>query len=135
MKTILATLITAGATFCALRGAAQPYTVDHVTIGSGASTSTSGNLTVSLTIGQTVASAGTGSGQFDFAGGFWTLFGLPTSEGTVTNYDYGVGFCSNQITGTLRFLNSNTEVLSLLNAPTREGMRQYYIYAGTIPAD
>src|ERR1051326_8714444 len=82
---------------------AQTYTVDHLTFGGGASTSTNGNLVVSVTIGQPVAAAGSGSGQYDFAGGFWTLFGFPTSEGTPTNYDYGVSFCSNQVTGSVRF--------------------------------
>src|ERR1051325_806686 len=133
MKTILSTLITAGVTFCALRGAAQTYTVDHLTIGSGASTSTSGDLTVSITVGQAVASAGSGSGQYDFAGGFWTLFGFPTSEGTVTNYDYGVGFCSNQITGTLHFINSNPAILSLLSSGN-EGMKERRISTSSLPA-
>ena len=127
-------LLTLGTSMFAATASPQGYSLDWITIGSGAGTSTNGNLVVSVTIGQAVANAGSGSGQYDFAGGFWTLFGFPTSEGTVTNYDYGVGFCSNQITGTLRFLNSNPAILSLLNAPGNEGMKEYYITARSTPA-
>src|SRR5262245_10209042 len=63
------------AMLCALRSSADPYTVDYLTVGSGVSTSTNGNYVISFTIGQAVAPAGSGSGQYDFAGGFWTLFG------------------------------------------------------------
>ncbi|HXJ58794.1 MAG TPA: choice-of-anchor Q domain-containing protein, partial [Verrucomicrobiae bacterium] len=46
----------------------------------------------------------------------------------------GVGFCTNQITGTLRFTNRNPDILRLLNPPGADEVTLYYIYADSQPA-
>jgi len=112
----------------------QSYSLDWFTIGSGGGSITGVPFSANLTIGQPVAAANPSTGTFAFDGGFWTLFGFPTSGGAVTNTDYGVGVCTNRITGTFRFINSNPAILSLLNSPGGEGMRAYYIYADSLPA-
>jgi hypothetical protein len=67
-------------------------------------------------------------GNFSLSGGFWPAIG---GQGVApTN---GVGFCSNQITGTIRFNNSNPAILSLLNPPGNEGLTTFNIYFDSVP--
>jgi hypothetical protein len=68
-------------------------------------------------------------GNFSLSGGFWPV--VSAQDRVPTN---GLGFCSNQITGTLRFNNTNPAILSLLNAPGNEGLATYYIYTESVPA-
>jgi hypothetical protein len=123
--------------FAALAGhaASPPYSLDWFAISSGgAQLGTTGTYSATVTIGQAVAAAGnTNQGYYEFAGGFWTLFGFPTSSGVQTNADYGVSVCTNRITGTVRFINGNPAVLSLLNSPGNEGMQEIFIYADSLP--
>ena len=84
-----------------------------------------------------VYSVSGGSGQWDAGhqsaanttldGGFWVWNGA--QAGGPTN-DLN---CSNLITGTLRFTNSNPAILSLLNSPGNEGMGTWNIGASSLP--
>ncbi|PWU21376.1 MAG: hypothetical protein C5B50_01840 [Verrucomicrobia bacterium] len=126
--------LVAAAAFQFAVASAQNFSVDWFTIAAGGgSMGASGPYSADITIGQAVAAAGPDTGDYAFTGGFWTLLGFPTSSGVQTNTDYGVSVCTNRITGTVRFNNSNPAILDLLNAPGNEGMQDVFIYANSLP--
>ncbi len=128
MRNLILTTLALLAPLAAIASAlSQTYNIPWHKIGPGGM-SAGGAYAVSGTAGQLDAGNMNG-GDFSLSGGFWASIGA--QGGVPTN---GVGFCSNRITGTLRFNNSNPAILSLLNPPGDEGMRLYYIYADSLPA-
>src|SRR5258706_16421825 len=65
-------------------GFAQSYSIDWYKVAGGGGTSTSGQYSVSGTIGQPDASGAMSGGQYAVTGGFWSLINVVQTPGAPT---------------------------------------------------
>ncbi len=72
-------------TFC-FHALGQNYSVDWFKVAGGGGTSSSGNFSISGTIGQHDASAPLTGGNFSVTGGFWALINVVQTPGAPTLY-------------------------------------------------
>ena len=65
---------------------AQNYSIDWYKIAGGGGTSTNGQYTVTVTIGQADAGGAMTGGNYSLTGGFWSLIAVAQSPGAPTLY-------------------------------------------------